>query len=397
MKKSNLMPSVVLGTICIVVALILSVINLVTGPIIEKAQNDAVNKALVEVLPDAKNFEKIELTSEYPESVKEGYKAEGGFVFKMSVTGKSAGLIIMCGVDESLKIVGTKVIANEETPSYASKVFPDVEGLDGKYKGMNLDEFEPYLVSGATLTSRAYSDAVKAALQSAIIAGGGEVDTRTPEEILQANCNTALGTENKVFTKWFATEIIEGVDAIYENADAGRVYVFGEEFIGIKTDGTVATADASAENITKAQSADTTIKNSTATDVQIPEGSESTIVSIRKTASGNYIIEAYGKGYGVNGGSKYHPASGKPIVVKVCISSEGAIIDSVTTFEEETPDFGGSLLANPEFYEAYEGKTSEDYSSVENYSGATYTGNGYKDALKNAFAVFELIAEGGND
>lgn len=396
MKKSNLKPSVVLGSICIVVALILSVINLITGPIIEKAQNDAVNKALVEVLPEAKNFEKIELTSEYPESVKEGYKAEGGFVFKMSVTGKSAGLIIMCGVDESLKIVGTKVIANEETPSYASKVFPDVEGLDGKYKGMNLDEFEPYLVSGATLTSRAYSDAVKAALQSAIIANGGEVDTRSPEEILQANCNASLGTEQKVFTKWFATEIIEGIDAVYENAEAGRVYVIGDAFIGIKPDGTVATADASAENIAKAQSADTVIKNSTTTDVQIPEGSESTIVSIKKTASGNYIIEAYGKGFGIYGDKYYNP-SGKQITVKVSISTEGAIIDSVTTFEKETPGFGSSLLANPEFYEAYEGKTGDDYSSVENYSGATYTGKGYKDALKNAFAVFELITEGGND
>ena len=41
MKKSNWMPSLVLGCICIVVALLLSVVNMVTAPIIEAAQSAA--------------------------------------------------------------------------------------------------------------------------------------------------------------------------------------------------------------------------------------------------------------------------------------------------------------------------------------------------------------------
>ena len=339
------------------------------------------------------DFEEITLDDSYPSAITAAYKADGGFVFRASVTGKSSGLVIMCGVSSEGKIVGTKVIADQETDSYDVNVFPSVEGVDGKSKDMTLEGFEPYLVSSATLTSRAYGEAVKAALQAFVVANGGEVDYRSPEQIA---CNAALGTDNLEFTKWFATEILEGIDAVYENAEAGRVYVIGEEFIGIKPDGTVATADASAENAAKAQSADTVIKGSTTTDIRIPEGSESTVASIKKTASGNYIIEAYGKGFGINGDKYYNP-SGKQIIVKVCISADGAIIDSETTFEKETPNFGGSLLANTEFYEAYKGKTEENYSSVENYSGATYTGKGYKDALKNAFAVFKLIAEGGND
>ena len=391
MKKTNLMPSVVLGSICIVVALLLAVVNMITGPIIEDAQNAAANAALLEVLPDGKDFKKVEITSEYPEIVKEGFKADGGYVFKMSVTGKSSGLVIMCGIDAEGRVVGTKVISNEETPGYAAKVFPKVEGVDGAYKGMDLEGFEPELVSGATLTSKAYAEAVKAALQSAILAGGGEVDTRTPEQILQDNCNLALGTEGKVFTKWFAIEVIEGIDAVYETADADRVYVIGESFIGIKADGTVATADASTENVAKATAADTVIRNSSRTSVQVPDGAKDTIVSIEKTLSGNYIVEAYGEGYGVKGGSKYHPASGKKIVIKVCISVDGAIIDSIATFEEETPDQGGLLLKDPSFYEAYEGKTADDYASVDNVARVTLTSKGYKDALKNAFAVVELL------
>ena len=63
---------------------------------------------------------------------------------------------------------------------------------------------------------------------------------------------------------------------------------------------------------------------------------------------------------------------------------------------KETPDYGGKLLKDHSFYEAYEGKTAEDYDSVPNASGATLTSKGYKDALKKAFAVFEILTEGGN-
>ena len=396
--NKNAMPSLVLGSICVVVALLLSVVNMITAPAIAENQAAAANAALLDVLPGGSNFKEIDLsTAEYPSIVTKGWSADGGSVFQISTTGKSSGFVIMCGVDAEGKLVGTKVIANEETPSYAEKVFPNVEGTDGVYSGMDVSDFEAYLVSGATLTSRAFSEAVKAALQSAVIAAGGEVDTRDPEQILQDNCNAALGTEDKVFTKWFATEIITGVDAIYENADAGRVYVIGESFIGVTVDGTlVEFPEMSSDDAAAATAADALINASTTTDVQIPAGAGDEIVSIKKTASGNYIIEAYGDGYGVNGGNKYHPASGEPIIVKISISADGAIIDSFTVEEEETPDIGGALLDDPAFYEPYEGKTSENYSDVENKAGATLTSKGYKDALKNAFGVIEMI-EGENE
>ena len=130
--------------------------------------------------------------------------------------------------------------------------------------------------------------------------------------------------------------------------------------------------------------------------VEIPEEFATKIASILVTNNGDYIIEAYGDGYGIKGGNKYHPASGKQIVVMFCISSTGEIIDSICTFEEETPDFGGKLLKDHSFYEAYEGKTQDNYSDVPNASGATLTSKGYKDALKKAFEVFENLTEGGN-
>ena len=165
--KKNIFPSLVLGAICLVVAVLLSVVNMFTAPIIANRQNAAANEALLEVLPNGKNFKEVELTADYPAIVTKGYTADGGCVFQMEVTGKSTGLIIMVGVDADGKVTGTKVIANQETPSYADKVFPGLEGTDGKYTGMTLEAFEPQLTSGATLTSRAYSEAIKAALQAA--------------------------------------------------------------------------------------------------------------------------------------------------------------------------------------------------------------------------------------
>ena len=49
MKKSNVMPSVVLGAICLISALLLSVINMFTAPEIEKNKKEAEIKALKQI------------------------------------------------------------------------------------------------------------------------------------------------------------------------------------------------------------------------------------------------------------------------------------------------------------------------------------------------------------
>ncbi len=411
MKKSNVMPSLVLGCICIVVALLLSVVNMVTGPIIEAAQNAAANEALLEVLPDGKNFEEIEITSDYPAGVVAGYKADGGFVFQMSVTGKSAGLVIMCGVDADGRVVGTKVIANEETPGYAAKVFPEVEGRDGKYTGMALDGFEPYLVSGATLTSKAFGEAVKAALQSAVLAAGGSVDTRTPEQILQDNCNAAAGTENVKFAKWFALEALDGVDTVYEAADgSARVYVIGEAFIGVKN-GAVVGADVGEENKTAVLAADAIIGAITLEDVAKPEGTKATVKSIKKASNGTYVFELSADGYQAT----FDWGDGTPINIKLAISADGKIVDVLTTAHKETAGLGDAC-ATEDYYEQYRGKGDEDVKVSSKYpdhdgtdlipsdstdvgaiAGATYTTVGYQTAVKDAFAAFKLLTEGGNE
>jgi electron transport complex protein RnfG len=416
--KKNLLPSIVLGSICLVVAVLLSVVNMFTAPVIAGRQNAAANAALLEVLPEGKNFKEIEITSEYPEIVTKGYTADGGCVFQMQVTGKSSGLIIMCGVNSEGKVTGTKVIANEETPSYAEKVFPTVEGTNGKYTDMTLDTFEPQLVAGATLTSRAYSEAIKAALQAAILASGGSVDTRTPEQILQDNCNAALGTEGVEFVRWFATEILAGVDKTYVAKDnSGFVFVIGEKFIGVNASGVV-TEGVSAEDTQTVSAAYTLASATTLTELtDLPEGIKEEVTKISVTATGNYVFELTSKGYDslFEFSNGHFSGNTQPIIIKLSISADGKIIDCVTVKHSESKGYGDKC-ATDEYYDSFAGKTDDDIklsvtspdymldqiptdsTDIGAISSATYTTYGYQKAIKSAFAAFNLLTaeEGGN-
>lgn len=412
MKKSNFMPSVVLGCICLAVALLLSLVNMFTAPVIEAAQNAAANAALLEVLPEGKNFEEIEITPDYPSVVTAGYKADGGYVFRMSVVGYKPGLVIMCGIDSDGRIVGVKHIQSSETYGMEPE-------LNGVYIGDTLDSAELILATGATSsskTSKAYFDAIKAALQAAIIASGGSVDVRTPEQILQDNCNAALGTEGKTFTKWFATEALVGVDAVYET-EGGRVFVIGEAFIGVNASGEITTANVSADDSAAVNAANTAVAESTLTEITaLPDGVSSNVQKVYTTESGNYVFEVKASGYKHATNMEFAGIDDGYFFIKVSVSSDGKIIDVLTTSHSESSGFGDAC-ATEDYYEQYRGKesadvilsvTSPDFHSDQIADGttgvgiiasSTFTTYGYQKAVKNAFDAFELLTtnEGGNE
>ena len=170
MKKQR-MPTIVLGTILVVVALLLSVVNMVTGPIIEAQRNAAANEALLIVYPDGESFEELDVaTLGLPETVTAAYKEKsGGYVFRVTATGYKPGLMVMVGIDAEGKVVGTKCLETQDT-------FGKEPEIDGQYNGQSLADFTPYMISGATLTSNGYRDAVNTALQAFVLASGGKLD-----------------------------------------------------------------------------------------------------------------------------------------------------------------------------------------------------------------------------
>ncbi|MBQ7011989.1 MAG: FMN-binding protein [Clostridia bacterium] len=384
MFKEKIMPTTVLGAICLVVALLLSVVNMFTGPIIEKAQAEKANAALAVVLPGGTNFTELPVEGAgYPESVTAAYKADNGFVFRMEVTGYKPGLIIMCGINNDGTVAGADFIASNET------LYAEV-GLGAKFVGYTKDTINTDIIAGPTakLTTGAYYSAIEAALNAFIIANGGTVDLRDPAQILQDNCNAALGTEGATFEKWFATARVDGVDALYIS-DKGAVAVIGESFVGI-ADGAVV-GEAGETEKTAALAAYNAYKSEKLTEIAKPDGASDNVLKMFTAENGTVVIEMRAKGYGIMG--DWH-TSGEYINLKVAIDGEGKIISTLTTYQSESKNIG-DIVASPDYYEQYNGKTEADYTDVAIVSGATYSTDGYRTAIKQAFEAFKLL-KGGN-
>ena len=382
---------VTLLCICAVMAVMMAITNAITAPIIAQNQAAAQNDALKVVMPHGEGFEKMDVSGyTLPATVTEVYsEAGGGYVFQLTTTGYSTGFVILCGVNADGTVSGATCLASTETLGYEKTygenfIGKNMEGVDG------VDT-----VSGATKTTGAYRSAVKDALNAAIILGGGSVDLRTEEEILNDNLSAALpGAEGK-FEKLFIVEVIEGIDAVYtaENG-TGAVCIVGEQFIAVDENGAVLSEVA--EDVSSNVAAQMAIlRATTTTDIDLTqfEGLPSACLSAKKTATGNYILEMRGAGYGINGGDDYHPASGEYIYIRVSMTADGKIIDCLTVSQAETDNIG-SVCAEESFYGQFIGKTEANYNEIDAISGATLTTNGYKKAIERAFTSVKIF-EGG--
>ena len=320
----------VLVAICAVMSVLLACTNGLTAPIIQQNQNAAANAALLEVMPEGKNFQELDISSyTLPDTVTQVYKEDGGgYVFMLTTTGYSSGFVIMCGIAADGTIVGTKVLASTETPSIGGAA---AEKFGAMLLGVTADTLAGVdTVADATRTTEAYKNAMQDAFNAIIILGGGSVDLRTEEEILNDNLSAALpGAEGK-FTKLFIVEVIEGIDAVY-TADNGKgyVYVIGEQFIGVDESGHSDHATVAAAHAILSATSTVDVDLSVYKD-QLPKN----LISAKKTATGNYILEVKGAGYGIKGGDDYHPASGEYIVVRVSITAAGKIIDTFTFVDD---------------------------------------------------------------
>lgn len=389
MKKS-IRDILVLVCICAAISLVLAATNAIASPIIAENEAKAANEALLQVMPNGEGFEKLDISSyTLPSTVSEAYKEKGGgYVFKLNATGFNPNMIIMCGVNADGTVSGALCLSSEETWG-KEKTFGDL------VKGKDSQTIADVEAGATSLTVKGYRAAVADALNAAIILGGGSVDLRTEEEILNDNLKAALpGTDGK-FSKLFLVEIIDGVDAIYlpDNSD-GAVCVIGETFVGVGADG-VAIGDASAEDKAKAEAAVATVNATTFTTVTLTDfsGIPTQITSARKTATGNYEIVIKAAGYGINGGDDYHPASGEYIVIKIAISKEGKVLDCVTVSHAETDGIGSVQCDS--YNGNFIGKTEAECESVDTVANVTLTTKAYRLAVLRAFEAV-IIFEGGN-
>ena len=166
----------ILFAISFVCTLLLVLCNSLTEDRIAALKAETETKAKTEVLKGAVEFESIKA-----EGAAEGYMgkdADGntvGYCFKVEPSGFGGKITVMVGVTTDGKVSGVKITNMSETPGLGAKANEEgwISQFGGKtngisvVKGGNAKDNEINAISGATITSKAVTDGVNAALDAA--------------------------------------------------------------------------------------------------------------------------------------------------------------------------------------------------------------------------------------
>ena len=400
----NIKPTIVLSCICMAVALILSGINMVTGPIIEAQRAAAANGALIEVMPEGAGFEEIDIsTLALPESVTNAYKETSGkgYVFRVVSTGYKSGMVIMIGINAEGQITGSKCLETQDT-------FGKEPLIDNSYNGQSLGDFAPNMIAGATMTSNGYRDAVSAALQSFTLASGGKLD---PAIALEAKiAELAPGFVNPAAID--ATGSFKKI--LKASNDTGFAYIFSDGENGyivlVNATGGYVVYDGEGNNVTEAQAAlaEEAKAHAVANQKSYADDLSAKITKFFEDASDITPVEVSTFGTLVSassfksGGAEYYAFYSRSVGfhqmdVYIIIDANGAIakIDAKQfIFEEEYfMAFGGMDVGS--YKAGFEGQTSETWTGdAAVIATATMTSNAMKQSTEDTFAAFNSIKGG---
>ncbi len=182
-RKENWMPSVVLGSICLVVAAVLALLNLVTAPAIEAETVRRRQQSLIEAFPDDGAyedlaFEQVSDLAQVPDTVVAVYRERAGrgyaVLLETSTNYTSAGTAmgITVATDADGKILGICLTSYTESKDMGKTTYP--QNFIGK-DSTNVTQVD--LVSGVTYSSAAFREALADALEALRLAGvtGGDL------------------------------------------------------------------------------------------------------------------------------------------------------------------------------------------------------------------------------
>lgn len=174
-KDSVLYPGIVLGIIALAVGLLLSVANFFTKDTIAEAKEKEIASALSQVLPAAQEFEETapEGADAAVTALYTGKNASGetaGYCVKVEPSGYGGPIVMMVGIAKDGSVQGVSITESSETPGLGALANEDK--FKGQYKGLtepakvNKDGGDIEAISGATITSRAVTSGVNAALET---------------------------------------------------------------------------------------------------------------------------------------------------------------------------------------------------------------------------------------
>jgi len=186
-RKDILLPVVVMTLVCVVVTLLLATVNGVTRDRIAELAVQADTAFKRTILPDAQVFTDLDVPAGHPDvsSVVEGTDASGaiaGHVVTAASRGYAGPVVVMVGFSPDGSILDVLVVEDDETPGLGKKVHEDafLSAFDQKDAtavfSVKPDDFALTridAVAGATISSRAVSDAVNKACAAYLAFQGG--------------------------------------------------------------------------------------------------------------------------------------------------------------------------------------------------------------------------------
>ena len=368
------------------------------------------HQLLLAVMPEAKDFEEIDVSAlGLPESITNAYKETSGkgYVFRVTSTGYKSGMVVMIGIDAEGKITGTKCIETQDT-------FKKEPELDGSYNGQTLDSFAPNMITGATMTSTGYRDAVNTALQSFVLASGGTIDPSLT--IIDLLPTVAPG-----YTLPAEVEASGNMKKAYKAAnDAGFAYIFSDgenAFLAVvNATGACSVFDAEANDVTAAQSAlaDEAKAHAAANQKSYTEDLSAKITELIPDAAEITAIEvptfgtlvsavSFKSADAVYYGFYSRSVGFDQMDVYVIIDSNGAIVKTDAKeyifVETDFIEYGGGIfkgLNRSEYKAKFEGLTTDSWGNGDAavIAGATKTTDAVKVSVNDAFAAFNSIKGG---
>lgn len=258
--KDILKLGVTLFAICAVAALVLSVTNNITQPIIEERNIQASNESRKIVLSDADEFKELEgITSDIVVEVYEGLKGEEviGYTIKTTPKGYGGSVEVMVGISTNGKITGIDIGNHSETPGLGSKasdpsfkdqyLYKDAANSLLVVKGNSSNDNEISAISGATITSNAVTSGVNAAMKiyNEKLSGSGDITAQDenidPKENLfkSASFIELKGKEEGEVLKVYEAKIGNEVIWYVFDTETDGYSEKTEVLVGITTDGQI--------------------------------------------------------------------------------------------------------------------------------------------------------------
>ncbi len=185
--KEILVPTVVLFAICLVATFLLALTNNVTAPKIETLEAEAAVSSRAEVLPKADTFgdgQTLTLDGKDYEYYVGYDEADDivGYTFTTSAKGYGGDVVMMTGVDTEGAVTGITALTLNETAGLGMNAqkesfrnqFVGKSGVIGVSTISKQSENGIDAMTGATITSKAVTNAVNLALELYAQASGGE-------------------------------------------------------------------------------------------------------------------------------------------------------------------------------------------------------------------------------